>query len=334
MAKTQGQKLKLLQLMRIFMEQTDEEHGLTLLELMDRLKERGITAERKSLYDDIEALREYGLDIIKTGGPGTVYYLADRPFELPELKLLVDAIQSSRFITARKSRQLIRKIEGLTSQYHAQDLQRQVFVAGRIKTMNESIYYNVDTLHTAISEEKQISFHYFEWAVDFSGGSRVRRQLRRKGERYQVSPWGLIWQDENYYLVAYDGPAGIIKHYRVDKMGDLRVEDAPRGGQEQFDQFDMGAYSRGMFGMYGGQEAQVKLRFANRLIGVVVDRFGRDVMLLPGGQDHFCILVRVAVSPPFFSWLFGFGEEAELLGPQPVVELFRAHVCRTLALYE
>lgn len=334
MAKAQGQKLKLLYLMQIFMEQTDEEHGLTLQELADRLKERGVAAERKSLYDDMEALRSYGLDIIKIRRRDTVYCLAGRSFELPELKLLVDAIQSSRFITARKSRELIGKIESLTSRYHAQDLQRQVFVAGRIKTMNESIYYNIDTLHAAISEKKQISFLYFEWAVDFAGGSRVRRRYRRGGARYQVSPWGLIWADENYYLVAYDGAAGIIKHYRVDKMSSLQVEDAPRDGQQQFAQFDTAAYSRRMFGMYGGEEVQVKLRFANRLIGVVVDRFGRDVMLMPADDDHFCVLAQVAVSPQFCSWVFGFGDEAQILGPEPVVRLFHDQVRRTLALYE
>ncbi len=245
MAKRSGQKLKLLYLMKILLEQTDEDHGLTIAQLAQKLEEWGVSAERKSLYDDLETLQVYGLDVISPQGRGS-YGVGSRLFEVAELKLLVDAVQSSRFITAKKSRELIGKVESLASVYQAQTLQRQVYVANRIKTMNESIYYNIDALHQAIAQGKQISFRYFQWPVPPGG------------ERYQVSPWALTWDDENYYLVAYDTPEQKIKHFRVDKMEGIRLEKEKRDGAEQFQKFDMAVYFRQVFGMYGGEEAQVR----------------------------------------------------------------------------
>ena len=251
MAKRSGQKLKLLYLMKILLEQTDEDHGLTISQLAQKLEEWGVSAERKSLYDDLETLRVYGLDVISPQGRGS-YGVGSRLFEVAELKLLVDAVQSSRFITAKKSRELIGKVESLASVYQAQTLQRQVYVANRIKTMNESIYYNIDALHQAIAQGQQISFRYFQWAVGEAGEDAVARRFRREGERYQVSPWALTWDDENYYLVAYDTPEQKIKHFRVDKMEGIRLEKEKRDGAEQFQKFDMAVYSRQVFGMYGG----------------------------------------------------------------------------------
>ena len=218
MAKGPNQKLKLLYLYQILLQKTDEEHKMSMDELLAALSRCGVAAERKSIYSDIAALQDFGLDVVMQRGPGGGYYVASRDFELPELKLLVDAIQCSRFITEKKSNELIKKIESLASEPQARALQRQVYVSDRVKTLNESIYYNIDTLHNAISEGVQITFQYFEWVLDFSKAQRIQKRYRKDGALYQVSPWALTWDDENYYMVAYDSASDSIRHYRVDKM--------------------------------------------------------------------------------------------------------------------
>lgn len=245
MSKNPNQKLKLLYLYQILLQRTDENHKLTTDELRAALERCGITAERKSIYSDIEALQNFGLDVICQRGTGGGYYVASREFELPELKLLVDAIQCSRFITEKKSNELIGKIEHLTSDHEAHTLQRQVYVSERVKTLNEQIYYNIDALHAAISNDVQITFRYFNWVLNFSASPRIQKQYRRDGARYRVSPWALTWDNENYYLIAFDHDAGEIRHYRVDKMDSLVQTDLPREGKQLFDdRFDAAAYSR------------------------------------------------------------------------------------------
>jgi len=323
MSKGQNQKSKLLHLARILNEQTDQEHPMSLQRMMDLLQAQGVDVrDRKSLYDDLETLRVFGMDIeMCREGRSVGYFVASRPFELPELKLLVDAVQSSRFITRKKTGQLISKVESLASVHQARQLQRQVFVTRRIKAMNESIYYTVDALHEAIDSGKQIRFHYFEWALG-RGRERVEKRLRKDGAWYQVSPWWLIWDNENYYLVAYDSTAGDVRHYRVDKMQDLSVVDSPREGGGQLSRFDPGAYAGSLFGMYHGELETVKLRFENALIGVVADRFGREVFLSADGNSHFTVTTKVAVSPQFLSWVFSFGPQAEIVAPQSVRQQF------------
>ena len=316
MPKSKNQKLKILYLMKILLENTDEQHSLTMADLLEWLERYDITAERKSIYDDINALRDFGLDIEVTAKRPPAYYVASREFELPELKLLVDAVQSSRFITRKKSAELIKKIEGFTSVHEAHLLQRQVFVANRVKTENERIYYAVDTIHNAIGNNSKISFRYFEWNV------RKEKQYRHDGGVYRVSPWALSWAEENYYLVAYDSEAGKIKHYRVDKMTDVAVCEEKREGAEHFRNFDMALYSRKTFGMFGGRDEQVTLRCRNSLVGVILDRFGRDVILCPTGEDCFDVTVNVAVSPLFLAWVMNFGSDIRILSPQSVAEDF------------
>ena len=314
MAKSCNQKAKILYLMKIFLEETDEEHPLSRKEVEERLAKYGIHAERKSLYNDMETLKTFGLDILYKKGRPEGYYLGEHEFELAELKLLVDAVQSSRFITEKKSSALIRKIEGLTSRHEAKQLQRQVVVADRIKSMNESIFYNVDKLHIAIASNQQILFRYFEWTV------KKEIRLKKDGRPYQVSPWALTWDDENYYLIGYDMEAELLKHFRVDKMLDIRVFDEPRGGQEEFSRFDVASYTRKTFGMFGGDEKTVRLRFENRFVGVVLDRFGKDVQIWKDGESHFTVRVQVAVSAPFFGWLTGLGKGVKILSPDDVAE--------------
>ena len=255
--------------MKILMEETDELHPLTIKELVTKLDQYNIQAERKSLYNDIENLRSFGIDIEKNNARACAYYVANRSFELPELKLLVDAVQSSKFITHKKSTELIHKIGQLTSVYEARQLKRQVYITNRIKTVNECIYYNVDYIHNAIAQDKQITFQYFEWVVDFQQPEKVRKQFRKNGEFYCVSPWALSWDDEKYYLVAFDSATNQIKHYRVDKMSSIALLEQPRQGKECFQQFDLAVYSQKVFGMYGGKEEKITLKLKNSLVGVM-----------------------------------------------------------------
>lgn len=310
MPKSPNQKLKLLALMNYLMEETDEDHAVSLVQLQEELERCGIAAERKSIYDDMEALRRWGLDVKFERARG--YFIASREFELPELKLLVDAVQSSRFITQKKTLSLIRKIEGLCSVHEARLLQRQVYVAGRVKTMNESVYYNVDELSAAISDDRQIRFRYFNYGIDKA------RQYRRDGARYEVSPFTLIWDDENYYLLAWDAAARRMKHYRVDKMSDIEALEQTRCGKEEFARMDMSSYAQKVFGMFGGEVQKVWLRMAKHLVGAVIDRFGPDVPITPDGEDHFTVTLDVVVSPQFYAWVFGFGADAEILAPASV----------------
>ena len=326
--KGENQKLKMLYLWKLFAEQTDDEHGLTMAQIIEKLSAQGVNADRKTLYLDFEELRRFGLDILATQvGRQTYYSLGARDFELPELKLLVDSVQAAKFITDKKSRELIRKLEGLVSVHQARQLHRQVLISGRVKTMNESIYYNIDKLHGAINEDAQIRFQYYQWTVE------KEMKLRRGGTWYQVSPWALIWDDENYYLVAFDSADEKIKHYRVDKMLRIRALDERRLGRDTFRAFDMARYAKSLFGMYGGEEADVTLQGEARLVGVVIDRFGKDIPLVPLEGDRFEASVRVAVSPQFFGWVMGMGGGIRITGPEPVVRRMREEVRKLAGQY-
>ena len=309
MPKSSNQKLKLLYLMQMLLERSDENHPLTVQDMIDELSQHDISAERKSIYADLEALQLFGLDIVRSKGKSTGYYIASRDFELPELKLLVDSVQSSKFITHKKTLSLIKKIEGLASVYDAQLLQRQVYVRNRVKSMNESVYYNVDEISGAISRDRIIRFNYFEFDVN------KQRRYRHDGKVYEISPFALMWDDENYYMLGYDPEAEKLKHYRVDKMTNIESAETERSGKELFAGMDMSSYSKQVFGMFTGSEQTVKLRFENRLAGAVIDRFGKEVMLIPDGEEHFTVSADIAVSPQFYAWVFGFGTAVEILSP-------------------
>lgn len=325
MAKSSTQKGKLLQLLHILSVQSDEEHPLSVPQLVQLLAAKGIRAERKSVYDDIETLRALGCDIQLQRGRG--YFLGERLFQLAELKLLVDAVQSSRFITAKKSAQLISKLERLTSAHQAQGLQRQVYVAGRVKSMNESVYYTIDAIHQAIGQNRQITFQYFRYDL------RREKQLRHGGRRYQVSPYALLRSDGYYYLVAYDAGREEIRHYRVDKMVSIASSPLPREGLEAYQAYDLGQYTRIHFGMFRGREADVLLRCENRMADVILDRFGDQVSLVPDGPEHFTCSVRLAVSPQFFGWLCGLGGGVTLTAPRWAAEEMRQYLSEILAHY-
>jgi predicted DNA-binding transcriptional regulator YafY len=323
MSKEGKNKARILYLARILMEQTDEEHGITMAELLQELAAYDIRAERKSIYDDFEQLRLFGIDVIGTKQQrGYTYHIGNRTFQLAELKLLVDSVQSAKFLTTKKSHELIKKIESFASVYEAAQLQRQVYVADRVKTANESIYYNVDTIHTAIGANSKITFHYFRWDI------HKQMVLRKGGALYKVSPWALSWDDENYYLVAYDDEAGKIKHYRVDKMLHIEVTGEKREGAECFKGTDIANYAKKMFGMFGGEVQQVALCCDNALVGVMIDRFGTDIPVTPVDENHFMTRVDVAVSRQFLGWVFSLGEGVKIVGPEAVVSQMREEARR------
>lgn len=329
MARSEKQKLKILALAKIFEDFTDEENGITMSDIIAKLEEQGINAERKSIYSDIGQLNDFGYEIEGSKLNGTFYYyLLNRKFELPELKLLVDAVQASKFITEKKSNELIKKIEELASKKQASELQRQVYVANRIKTDNERIYLNVDEINKAINSNKQIDFQYYEWTLN------KKMELRTNGEKKDISPWALMWDDENYYLVAYESESGLIKHYRVDKIRKIQILEKPRDGKEQFDKFDMAVYAKKVFNMFTGNEQNVKIEFDNGLIGVVIDRFGKDIMIIPSEQDKFVINVNVNISNMFFGWIIGLGKGAKILGPENVVEQLKQEIKRLNEQYK
>lgn len=328
MAKGNNQKLKIIYLMKILLEKTDEEHSITMPEIIAALESYGISAERKSIYSDIENLRGFGMDIIGEQRDRTFYYhVGNRQFELAELKLLVDSVQSAKFITVKKSNELIKKIEGFASKYEASQLQRQVYVSGRIKTMNESIYYNVDKIHTAIGANSKITFQYFQWDVN------KKMVLRKNGALYEVSPWALSWDDENYYLIAFDSKEDKIKHFRVDKMLHIELKNERREGKGRFQKFDMAVYAKKTFGMFGGEEQTVKLLCDNTFAGVMIDRFGKDIFMVPVDDSHFTVSVNVAVSRQFLAWVFALGEGVKIVEPQSVVEQMKEEVERLIRQY-
>lgn len=313
MAKTYNQKMKLLHILHLLTEKTDENHYLNTAKLIEELDKVGIRAERKSIYSDISELVDYGYDIVHVksrvnGG----YYLASRDFELAELKLLVDAVQSSRFITKKKSKELIKKIEKLTSIYEAKKLQRQVYVTNRVKTDNESIYYNIDNIHNAVQNNKKISFQYMDWTVS------KELKPRKDGQYYEVSPYALIWAEERYYLVGYATNEGEIRHYRVDKIGKVTVLKEAREGMENPGAFDVAAYSNKVFGMYGGETESVTIAFPEKLIGVFIDRFGKEIDIRKRDKGYLSVRISVVLSGQFFGWLSGLGREVTILAPESI----------------
>jgi predicted DNA-binding transcriptional regulator YafY len=321
-----GQRGKLLALYRILWQETDENHPLTAGQLQTRLERYGIFAERKSLYDAIETLIEMGVEILHQHNRG--YYLAERTFQLAELKLLVDAVQASKFITPSKSRALIAKLEGQASVHQAQALQRQVYVTGRAMGMNEAVLYAIDTIHAAITQNRQITFQYFDYNV------AKEKVLRHGGKRYRVSPFLLLRSSDFYYLIAYEEENQSLRHYRVDKMLHLRQEMEPRLGEEDFRTFDVERYADTHFSMFSGQRRQVRLLCENWVSSIMIDRFGEEISMVPEDSDHFSLSVGVAVSPQFYGWVFGLGTGVVIAGPEEVRQGMRDYLEQQRAAYE
>ncbi len=319
MPKSDNQKLKIFYILDYLKENSHQAHPVRALELQEMLdRKHNISCDRKTVYSDISALQDYGVDIVSVPGKNGGYYIASRNFELPELKLLIDAVQSSRFLTEKKSRELIEKLCKECSVHDAQLMRRNVLVSGRVKSMNETIYYNVDTIQEAIARNRQITFRYFDWGLD------GQRHYRNKD--YQASPYGLCQENENCYLLAHSHRHGVT-HYRVDRMSDIQLLEIPRNPCPELTGKAFQEHANRLFQMYSGETTEVKLRFHRSLTNVVIDRFGREILLIPDGEEHFVCTVNVAVSPMFLSWVIGFGQKARILYPQSVAE-----DCRRLCL--
>lgn len=324
MMRNTSQKIRLLHVMRILQQETDEQYSITINEISDRLKPYGISFDRKSIYADVETLREFGMDIVLTKGNRFGYFWANRPFELAELKLLVDAVQSAKFLTAKKSTQLIGKLESLASNYEAKSLRRQVIIDGRIKAQNESVYYAIDKLHEAISKNRQVSFKYYEYTL-----TKTMR-YRRNGHIYVVSPFALHWDGNKYYLIAHYPEHGIT-HFRIDKITEIEICDDPcmNLGQD----LDLVSYVQKTFSMFGGPTEKVALKFSNELIGSVIDRFGTDIIIQKVDDQTFSTEVYANISSSFLSWVFQFDGKAVITGPDAVVEQMKQLVDRQCNIY-
>ena len=319
MPKSDNQKLKIFYILEYLQRNSHEGHPIRATELSAWLeREHNISCDRKTVYSDIAALQDYGVDIVSIPGKNGGYYIASRNFELPELKLLIDAVQSSRYLTEKKSRELIEKLCTQCNEHDASLMRRNVLVSGRVKSMNETIYYNVDAIQEAITQNKQIAFRYFDWDL---GGKRRYRE-----KEYLASPYGLCQDNENCYLLGFSPRHGITS-YRVDRMTDIKLTKDARIPCPELTGKALTEHANQLFQMFAGDTVDVKLRFHRELINVVVDRFGKNTMLIPDGDEHFNFTVRVAVSPMFLSWVIGFGSKAKVLYPQSVVD-----ACKQLCL--
>ena len=328
----ENQKLKLFYLNKIMLEKTDDEHGLTIHEIISELEKYGVNAERKSIYRDFEVLTEnFGTEIVvEKEGRQYYYQVGNKQFELAELKLLVDAVQSSNFITERKSAALIKKITGFASKYEASQLKRQVLVQGKIKTMNESIYYNVDELYNAIAKNSAIHFHYLQWNTDKKLIPKNKKDSDEIKE-YEVSPWTLLWDDERYYLVAYDHEEEKIKHFRVDKMDKISLTGGKRLGKEAYDNSDPSQYAKKNFGMFAGEEATVRIEFPEEKVGIFLDQFGKDIIVVPSDREGFYKTnVDVYTSDHFFGWIFAIGPDVKITAPEHIVEKYKSAIKKRL----
>ena len=321
-----NQRLKILYLCKILSECTDENHFISMPEIVSKLAMYGIKSERKALYYDMEALRAYGMDIITVKGHTHGYYVAGRDFETPELKLLADAISSSRFLTEKKSKELIKKLEALTSVYEAKQLRRQVYVADRVKSMNEKIYISVDQIHRAIAENKKITFRYFDYGLN-------KKKIYREGTR-TCSPYALAWKDERYYLIAHYEKYNDISNFRVDRMDSVEISE--ENSEPIPASFNLTDYISSTFSMFSGKAQRVTLRFDNSLVNVVIDRFGKDVVITKDGDEHFTVnvLIKTEQPEPFFGWLFQFGTKAQILEPTELCDKYAEHLKAVLGLIE
>ena len=324
MPKSDNQKLKIFYILDYLKENSHQDHPVRASELQSMLEQHNIVCDRKPVYSDIAALQDYGVDVVSIPGKNGGYYIASRNFELPELKLLIDAVLSSRYLTEKKSRELIEKLCKECSVYDAQLMRRDVLVSGRVKSMNETIYYNVDSIQEAISQNLQITFRYFDWGMD------GKRRYREK--KYQASPYGLCQDHENCYLLAHSPRYGVTS-YRVDRMSDILLTEEKRTPCPELTGKKLQQHANRLFQMYAGETSTVKLRFHKDLINVVIDRFGRDTMLIPDGEDHFVFTVNVAVSPMFLSWVIGFGAKAKILHPQSVADACKKLCMEAMAQY-
>ena len=306
-------RIRILILSRILYDRTDEAHGLSTEELLSALAEQGFHLERKTLYKDIECLNKLGHDILKMRqGKKVLYHVGNRLFETAELRILIDAVNASHFLTPSKTRQLIRKLESISSRYEARDMDKNVIIAGQRKSDNKTIYYLVNDLHFAIRDDRQVRFQYTQW--------NTQKCLVKKydGAIYHVSPWTMLFDHENYYLIGYDNKNSEIRHYRVDKIVNLEVVEEHRLGEESYKNYNIDSFMNGTFGMFAGSPVNVVIRVCEDKVGIMIDRFGKDIQLKQNKDDTYDFEVYVRMSDQFLGWIVALGEGVEIIGPESV----------------
>lgn len=328
MPKSENQKAKLLYIRKFLLEEADENHPLTVNQIIEKLAGQGIKAERKSIYDDINTLREFGMDVICERSRSNGYFIGERNFQLAELKILVDAVAASKFITVKKTGALINKLEACANKFEAGALQRQIYVKDRIKNMQESVYYTIDKIHQAIAQNRQLTFKYLEWTLNKD------LHPRKNGVRYLENPLALYWEDDNYYLITYNAKHKKNLHYRVDRMTEVELTEDACDAEAGSDKFDVVQYVKKHFSMFSGEETTVEICFDKSLIGVALERFGKELEIIKSDSDNFTAKVEVAVSPQFYGWLVGLGTKAKITEPSWVKKEYAKRCKKISNLYK
>ena len=310
-------KLRILYILRVLEEYTDENHQLTTAEIVNILEEKyNLTTHRTTIPTDIKILCDYGIDIITVKSSQNKYYIGSRNLELPEIKLLIDAVQSSKFITLKKSKVLVQKLAGMTSKYQANKLNRNIVVDKRIKPNNEKIYYIVDALNDAVNQKKKVSFYYYDYLPN------KKKHIKNNGEPYVISPYSLAWNGDYYYLIGYSDEREktvIFRVDRIDKEPVILTEKITKAPQD----FDLAEYTNQVFQMYDGEEKTVKLKCNNELMKNIIDRFGEKVDVISKDEDTFIVSVTVDVCATFFGWILGFGGGIKIIAPDDVKEEYK-----------
>ena len=309
-------KSRILYILKILYEYTDEENTLSITEIIEMLEKQGIVAHRRTIMTDIESIEESGVDVITIKSTQNRYFIGNRHFELAEVKLLIDAVESSKLITQKKSTELIRKLTTLVSKHQASELDEHVYVDQRIKPENEEIYYTVDAIHSAINSSKQIEFKYYQYT------GRKEKIFKNNGFVYSLSPYALIWSEDHYYAIGYCDKHGKISKFRVDRMANTIITEneilhKPVG-------FNIAEYAKSVFEMFDGETKTVELKCTNDLMDVIVDRFGENVKTHELGSNCFKAIVDISISPTFYGWVFGFGNNMSILAPIDVKNEYMA----------
>ena len=328
MVSPNASRIKLLKIWEILCQETDEEHPIESTVLIERLADIGIPCERKTIYRDIEALKEYGYEVECERGKKNQYYVLDRSFDLPELHILLDAVQAASFITPKKTKEIVNKIADLAGSRKGEVLKRNIVSFNTTKSQNEQIYYVVDEIVRAISKRKKIEFKYFDYDANHN------KVYRKDGGRYVMNPYSTVFSDDNYYLLCYNDKYKNIIHYRVDRMDSVKMLNDDIVPLDEGSQFNVTQHKKELFGMFTGQEEDVRFEIEKSLLDVVFDRFGSDIKVMPCGDDKYTFTAQVQVSPIFIGWCCAFGKKVKIVSPDNVVERLKNHLKEMGEQYE
>ena len=330
MAKKQGQRLKILYILDFLKRESDEEHPVTAADICEYLDSQGIAAERKSVYADISALTDYGADIVRSGSPRG-WFLASREFEEPEIYLLADAVRTAGFISAAKTRELVKKLDSFVSRYQAQKRENRVYFSSCAKSVNEEIFYSIDKISRAVSEKKKISFEYVNRVLS------PDRTIEKQKREMLISPYALTWQDDHYYVVGNYEKYDNLIHLRLDRMYKVEITNMPQRHfsevSEYTDYFDTPDYTAKLFGMHGGEIYDIELKCSKKITEQVADRFGEDIFIKKVTDEDFCFTVRAALSDALVSWVISYGDRVKVLEPQILRDMGISRTEKVLGLY-